>query len=135
MLIPRMKLIFPHYTLHTGSSFPYTLFPLWQVYPIEGNEGAVMFNPKPYSAKTFEDFLTYRIPVLTPTIQLIQDVEPRPSSVLYFPIMNHFPTSQANSSHVLLGFVSKFHVRNQYVFLTISIFLFRLCVFMGCHSF
>lgn len=65
-----------------------------------------MFNPKPYSPKTFEDFLTYRIPVLTPTIQLVQDVEPRPSSVLYFPIMNHFPTSQANSSHVLLGFIS-----------------------------
>ena len=69
-----------------ASSFPDIITPLWQVYHFQGNEDGVMLNEKPYSPRTFEDLLTYRIPVLTPTIQLVQDIEQMPSSVLYFPI-------------------------------------------------
>jgi hypothetical protein len=88
------------------SAYPYTDVPVWQIAPIEGNSKAVMFNlhAEPNRQRALDDMLTYNVPTLTAILQLVQDSEIRPSSILFYPVRASFATS--DSAKEVVGSIS-----------------------------
>ncbi|KAL7505956.1 hypothetical protein ACHAXN_003317 [Cyclotella atomus] len=71
-----------------ASVYPSVMVPVWQIAPIVTNEKAVMFNlhSEPNRMKALDDMLTYRVETLTAILQLVQDSELRPSSIMFAPV-------------------------------------------------
>jgi len=80
------------------SKFEDVMVPVWQIAPLETNEKAIMFNlhSEPNRKRALDDMMEYKVPVLTATLQLVQDAEVRPSSILFYPVFDSFrsPTKQ-----------------------------------------
>mmetsp|Transcript_22587 Transcript_22587/g.45482 ORF Transcript_22587/g.45482 Transcript_22587/m.45482 type:complete len:866 (+) Transcript_22587:145-2742(+) len=72
------------------------LVPVWQIHPIKTNEKAVMFNlhSEKNRQRALDDMLEYEVPTLTAILQLVQDSETRPSSILFFPVFDNFETPE-----------------------------------------
>jgi class 3 adenylate cyclase len=75
-----------------ASVYPAVMVPVWQIAPIVTNEKAVMFNlhSEPNRMKALDDMLTYQVDTLTAILQLVQDSELRPSSILFAPVYDEF---------------------------------------------
>ena len=74
------------------STYPNVMVPVWQIAPIKTNEKAVMFNlhSEFNRMKALDHMLQYKVPALTAILQLVQDVELRPSSILFYPVFDTF---------------------------------------------
>ena len=83
-----------------ASKYPTTMVPVYQIAPIETNAKAVMFNLHVEAARVraLDDMLTYKVPALTAVLQLVQDQDPRPSSILFYPVFEHFPQQSAKTA-------------------------------------
>ena len=64
------------------SKFEDVMVPVWQIAPLETNEKAIMFNQhsEPNRQRALDVMMECKVPVLTATLQLVQDTEVRPSS-------------------------------------------------------
>ena len=91
-----------------SSRFPYVLVPVWQIAPIETNQKAVMFNLhwEGNRQRALDDMLMYRVPALTAILQLVQDKELRPSSILFYPVFDEFNYEIDNIERKVTGSVS-----------------------------
>ena len=74
------------------SQYPYTLNPLWQVYPLENNTRLIMMNGNTEQnvkrTRALDDMIHYAVPTLTAPLQLSQDNKTSPSTILMFPILD-----------------------------------------------
>lgn len=72
------------------SRYPYTLNPLWQVYPLENNDELIMMNGNTEDnvkrTRALDDMIHYAVPTLTAPLQLAQDTKTSPSTILMFPV-------------------------------------------------
>lgn len=95
----------PGYTPES-EMYPYTMVPVWQIAPIAGNERAVMFNlhSETNRRRALDDMLTYKVPTLTAILQLVQDEEERPSSILFYPVKASF--ANTTDSNEVVGSIS-----------------------------
>ena len=68
------------------------MVPVCQIDPIEGNSKAFMFNLhyEKNRQRELDDMLYYKVPALTVILQLVQDSDLRPSSILFSPVLNNF---------------------------------------------
>ena len=78
--------------INPQSRFPRVLVPVWQIAPIDSNSKAVMFNlhAETKRMRALDDMLQYKVPTLTAVLQLVQDTETRPSSILFYPVFSRF---------------------------------------------
>ncbi|KAL9190047.1 hypothetical protein ACHAXT_007258 [Thalassiosira profunda] len=74
------------------STHPHVMVPVWQIAPIETNEKAVMFNLhwERNRQRALDHMIDYGVPDLTAILQLVQDAELRPSSILFYPVFDVF---------------------------------------------
>lgn len=74
------------------STYPNVMVPVWQIAPIKMNEKAVMFNlhSEFNRMQTLDHMLQYKTTSLTAILQLVQDTELRPSSILFCPVFDTF---------------------------------------------
>ena len=91
-----------------ASVYPSVLVPVWQIAPIVTNEKAVMFNlhSEPNRMRALDDMLTYRLTTLTAILQLVQDVELRPSAILFYPVFDEFNSDIDNIDKNVVGSIS-----------------------------
>jgi hypothetical protein len=78
-----------------GTKYPTMLFPVWQIAPINQNGGAVMHDPHSTVGsrmQTIERVIEAKSGGFTDVIQLLQDVNIRPSTILYAAITGLGPT-------------------------------------------
>ena len=77
-----------------SSMFPDILVPVWQVAPIESNEMMVMLNlhseKRPHRMRALDDLLQHEMETLSAIVQLENDKELRPSSVMFYPVFDEF---------------------------------------------
>ena len=75
-----------------GSRYPYTMVPVWQIFPADVNWRAVMFNLHSETARqhALDDMLEYEVPTFTALLHLVQHTEMNPSSILFYPVFNRF---------------------------------------------
>ena len=78
--------------LAPGSRYNTTMVPVWKIAPIEGNSKAVMFNLhyEKNRQHALDDMLYYKVPALTAILQLVQDSDLRPRSILFSPVFKNF---------------------------------------------
>ena len=83
-----------------ASKYPTTMVPVYQIAPIATNAKAVMFNLHVEAARVraLDDMLTYKVPALTAVLQLVQDKDPQPSSILFYPVFERFPQQNAKTA-------------------------------------
>ena len=88
--------------LEPGLRYNTTMFPVWQIAPIEGNSKAVMFNL--HSEKNrqcaLDDMLYYKVPALKAIHQLVQDSDLSPILILFSPVFNNF------RKELVVGYIS-----------------------------
>ena len=74
------------------SSNPSILVPVWQIAPIETNQKAVMFNlhSEKNRQRSLDHMVDMKVPCLTALLQLVQDSDLRPSSILFYPVFDAF---------------------------------------------
>ena len=91
-----------------GSRYPEVDVPVWQIAPIETNERAVMFNlhSEKDRMRALDDVIQYKVPALTAILQLVQDTDLRPSSILFYPVFDQFSTVDDPDSHEVVGTIS-----------------------------
>jgi CHASE1-domain containing sensor protein len=91
-----------------GSRYPEVDVPVWQIAPIETNERAVMFNlhSEKDRMRALDDVIQYKVPALTAILQLVQDTDLRPSSILFYPVFDQFATVNDPDSHEVVGTIS-----------------------------
>ena len=91
-----------------GSNFTNVLVPIWQIAPIVTNKKAIMFNlhSEKNRQRALDDMLVYRVPALTAILQLVQDKELRPSSILFYPVFDEFNYEIDNIERNVVGSVS-----------------------------
>lgn len=90
------------------SRYPDVMVPVWQIAPIDTNVKAVMFNLHSESnrERALDDMLFYRVPALTAILQLVQDTDLRPSSILFYPVFDEFNSEIPNIERTVVGSVS-----------------------------
>ena len=78
--------------LSPGLRYKTTMVPIWKIVPIEGNSKAVMFNLHSEKNRQCEldDMLYYKVPALTAILQIVQDSDLSPSSILFSSASNNF---------------------------------------------
>lgn len=74
------------------SSNPNIMVPVWQIAPIETNQKAVMFNlhSEMNRQRALDHMVNVKVPCLTAILQLVQDSDLRPSSILFYPVLDAF---------------------------------------------
>eukprot|EP00804_Cyclotella_cryptica_P017565 CCRYP_006740-RA/>CCRYP_006740-RA protein AED:0.07 eAED:0.07 QI:230/0.5/0.33/1/0.5/0.33/3/959/627 len=90
------------------SVFPAVMVPVWQIAPIETNEKAVMFNlhSEPNRMRALDDMLSFNVVTLTAILQLVQDVELRPSAILFYPVFDAFNDTVDPMEKKVVGSIS-----------------------------
>jgi len=78
--------------LHAHTKYPTWMVPVYQIAPIKSNSKAVLYNLHVESARVraLDDMITYKVPTLTAVLQLVQDRDDRPSSILFHPVFGEF---------------------------------------------
>jgi len=91
-----------------GSRYEDVMVPVWQIAPIETNQKAVMFNlhGEKNRQRALDDMLQYRVPALTAILQLVQDEDLRPSSILFYPVFDEFNYDIPNIDRNVVGSIS-----------------------------
>lgn len=91
-----------------GSRYPQVDVPVWQIHPIETNERAVVFNlhSERDRMRALDDVMQYKVPALTAMLQLVQDTDRRPSSILFYPVFDKFSTVNDPDAHDVVGTIS-----------------------------
>lgn len=86
----------PGYSPESPPQFQDVMVPVWQITPIETNEKAVMFNlhSETNRREALDHMLEHKVPVLTAILQLVQDDDTRPSSILFYPVFDTFKSKQ-----------------------------------------
>ena len=77
------------------SRYPYHMVPVWQIYPTKQNWKAVMFNlhSEINRQRALDDMLEHEVPTITGLLKLVQHTKMDPSSILFYPVFNHFQES------------------------------------------
>ena len=77
-----------------------------QIDPIEGNSKALMFNlhSKKNRQRALDDMLYYKVPALIAILQLVQESDLRPRSILFSPVFNNFHKQLVLGSIYILFF-------------------------------
>ncbi|KAL3756711.1 hypothetical protein ACHAWU_006726, partial [Discostella pseudostelligera] len=70
------------------------MVPVWQIAPIENNSKAIMYNlhSETNRQQALDHMLRYQVADLTAFLQLVQDVDTRPSAILFYPVFDVFRT-------------------------------------------
>eukprot|EP01041_Mallomonas_annulata_P005750 gene5750-11623_t len=71
-----------------ASKYPNTMAPIWQISPIATNAKAIMFDSHSGSTRfaVIDEVISTKQGRFTDLVQLVQDINPRPTTVLYSPI-------------------------------------------------
>lgn len=90
-------------TFDSNSAYPWVKVPIWQIAPIMSNVKAVMYNlhSETFRAAALDAAIKAKQPAMTDVIQLVQDSFPRPSSIIFAPVISALDKSQN-----ILGFTS-----------------------------
>lgn len=83
-----------------GSRYEKTMVPVWSIAPIDTNWKAVMFNlhAEKNRQRALDDMIFYKVPTLTAILQLVQDTDRRPSSILFYPVFDNFQKNRVVGS-------------------------------------
>ena len=84
-----------------GSKYTHVMVPVWQIAPIKTNEKAVMVM-----CNASDHMMQHNVPTFTAILQLVQDVETRPSSILFYPIFDTFSSIVHDEEQHVVGSVS-----------------------------
>lgn len=81
------------------SRYPYTMVPVWQIFPTEVNWRAVMFNLHSETNRqhALDDMLEYKVPAITALLHLVQHKEMNPSSILFYPVFNRLNNERSSN--------------------------------------
>ena len=74
------------------SRYNTTMVSVWQIAPIEGNSKAIIFNlhSEKNRQRALDDMIYYKVPALTGILQLVQESDLSPRSILFSPVSNNF---------------------------------------------
>jgi len=76
------------------------MVPVWQIAPIENNSKAIMYNlhSETNRQQALDHMLRYQVADLTAFLQLVQDVDTRPSAILFYPVFDVFRTKSEDGT-------------------------------------
>lgn len=80
------------------SNHPNTMVPIWQIFPLSGtaNWSDVLFNlhSETNRQRALDDLLDHKVPTLTALLHLVEHESMDPSSVLFYPVFDAFPSPE-----------------------------------------